>query len=497
MATVFKRGGKKAPKGTPYMISWYDFERERWATVTGYTDKDMSLAMGQRLERESAQRREGWTNSIREHSLKPIDEPLAEYIRHLRAKAADAGYLAQLETRIRRLLREATVTRLFELEAPKIEAALLDLRTSRGFEKRGRLLSASTRNEYAVSICGFCSWAYNNQRIAHDTLAALARVDESKAEVVHPRRALTIDEIVAWLDGAVRRPEVELLTVRTGKDKGKLTAKVRPAILERARRTARQRRHAYVVAIWTGLRRSELVALEWRDVFLDAEVPFLKLRVAATKSRRGDVIPLHAQAVEELLSHRPPNAKPTDRVLHGVPSMKVLKADLAFAGVEYGNAEIGYADLHAQRKTLNTMLASHKVDSRARQAQLRHTDPRLTENTYFDHAVYLGPQAKQLNGVPAIPTGSVGEIPVAAVPATALTRAQLAHETRGSEGHFESSCGTEGSEEDVRNVKLPADEKWADFLRDVTQGHDPASCDTGSLEKRAKGVEPSTFTLAT
>jgi len=256
MASLFKRGGKKAPKGAPYMISFYDAERERWVTVTGYTDKDMSLAKGHRLERESAQRREGWTSAIREHSLRPIDEPLREYLLHLRVTGAAAGYLAQLEKRIRRLLAEANVARLFELEAPKIEAALLSLMTSRGFEKKGRPLSAATRNEYAVSICGFCTWAYKNQRIAQDTLAAVGRVDESKAEAVHPRRALTVTDIAAWIDAALRRPQVELLTVRAGKDKGKLTAKVRPAVRERAKRIGRERRHAYVVAIWTGLRRS-------------------------------------------------------------------------------------------------------------------------------------------------------------------------------------------------------------------------------------------------
>jgi hypothetical protein len=37
-----------------------------------------------------------------------------------------------------------------------------------------------------------------------------------------------------------------------------------------------------------------------------------------------------------------------------------------------GTGSIEYADLHAQRKTLNTLLASHKVDARVRQAHLRH-----------------------------------------------------------------------------------------------------------------------------
>jgi len=67
--------------------------------------------------------------------------------------------------------------------------------------------------------------------------------------------------------------------------------------------------------------------------------------------------------------------------------MDVLKLDLAFAGIDYGNKEIGFADLHAMRMSLNMMLAAQGVKSRSRQAHLRHTDPRLTEVTYFDKSL--------------------------------------------------------------------------------------------------------------
>ncbi|MBC7819999.1 MAG: tyrosine-type recombinase/integrase [Planctomycetaceae bacterium] len=496
MASVFKRGGKSAPKGAVWMVSWFDVENERWATATGYPDKELSLAMGRRLENESAARREGWSDKIREHSLKSIAEPLAEYIQHLRVTGAKGSYLEQLEQRIQRLLTEAKVARLLDLDAPKIEAALLRLKTSRGFEKNIRLLSPTTRNEYATSICGFCTWAHSNQRIAHDMLAAVGRVDESNADAVHPRRALNVDELSAWLDAASRRPEIELLTVRTGVNKGKLLAKVRPALLERARALGCQRRHAYLVTIWTGLRRSELEALEWRDVFLEAEFPHIKLREAATKSRRGDHIALHPQVVEELLIHRPADAKPTDRVLKDVPSMKVLKADLKFAGIDYGNSNDGYADLHAQRKTLNTLLAANKVDSRTRQSQLRHTDPRLTENTYFDHQLFLAPQAEQINRVPSIPSMSSRYVTAKAAD-TEQNRAQLAHETPGSEGHLPSRPVTEQKAVGDVNGEWVTTENIVFSTENVTERHDPASCDTGSFGKRVKGVEPSTFTLAT
>ena len=146
-------------------------------------------------------------------------------------------------------------------------------------------------------------------------------------------------------------------------------------------------------------------------------MPYLQLRDEATKSRRADVLPLHAQVVEELTAVRPAESEPTDAVLPEVPDMDVMKLDLAHAGVAYGDRETGYADLHSMRTTLNTLLASHDVAPRTRQSQLRHGDPRLTEVTYFDKGRYLEPHARQLNRAAPIAAGTpVGSSPVASVP---------------------------------------------------------------------------------
>src|SRR5688572_16187455 len=133
MATVFKRksnSGKKAK----YLINWYDVEQDRWRTCTGYTDRDLSLAKGQRLENESAARREGFKSSVREESLKPIDEPLAEFFTFVRSKNRDEGYIGQLEQRIRRVLAEIGAKRLIDIDAGRVESALMRMTTKRGFE---------------------------------------------------------------------------------------------------------------------------------------------------------------------------------------------------------------------------------------------------------------------------------------------------------------------------------------------------------------------------
>ena len=478
------------------MVSWYDHERERWRHKTGYTDATMSMALGQRLERASAARREGFTSSVREEAIAPIEGQLQQFLTQLRAKKRDVNYTAQLEQRIRRVLSDIGAKRLLDIDPGKVEAALLQMTTQRGFEGKGRPLSVASRNEYATSLMTFTTWAKKRRKIDFDPLESLEKADEQEADRVHPRRALSAEEIGRLLDATVERPAIELLTIRMGENKGTLGAAVRPSVVERARQVGRDRRMAYLLAIWTGLRRSELSQLEWRDVRLDAEVAYIQLRAEITKARRADVLPLHDQLAAELATFHPGAPAPSDRVVPDVPNMKVLKLDLAHARIDYGTKEIGFADLHSMRMTLNNLLAASKVGSRTRQAQLRHTDPKLTEVTYFDKSLYLQPHAEQLNQAAAIPSRFAAAKPTPRRN-SGLVRAQNAHKTGDSEGHGESPAGTMT---DVEAAGLAQSDDGDMAMFSAAFGikrHGPASCDAGPCGKRAKGIEPSTFTLAT
>ncbi len=68
-------------------------------------------------------------------------------------------------------------------------------------------------------------------------------------------------------------------------------------------RIGRERALAYLLALWTGLRRSELRALQWQDVRLDTLPARIDLRAKTTKSRRADSVALHPQVVEALRTH--------------------------------------------------------------------------------------------------------------------------------------------------------------------------------------------------
>ena len=173
------------------------------------------------------------------------------------------------------------------------------------------------------------------------------------------------------------------------------------------------------------------------------------------------------------------------------------------SGATMGHYEIRDKRLRALVEAWETL------PGRVRQSMLRHTDSRLTEDTYFDKQKFLAPQQEQINSAAPIPIyGSAPETNVSpAKPQAPYGRpkprmntehgSQLAHNGGVFEGQLQSQPGTQSERECLGSEVNPADKNPQDVSGIGTKRHDPASCDTGSEEKRAKGVEPSTFTLAT
>jgi integrase len=122
--------------------------------------------------------------------------------------------------------------------------------------------------------------------------------------------------------------------------------------LQRLMAVAGPRRSLYLIAVFTGLRRGELAALEWDDIDLDAERPFLKARASTTKNRKEVVIGLHEDVVAELRLMQPRRRAPNKRVFEGLmPRIKRFRADLKRANVDYINAKGQRADFHSLRYT--------------------------------------------------------------------------------------------------------------------------------------------------
>ena len=120
---------------------------------------------------------------------------------------------------------------------------------------------------------------------------------------------------------------------------------------------------------------------------------------------------------------------------------------------------------------------------------LRHADTRLIDKTYLDQTFV--PVADAIARLPGF--GAIAQTSTQADDDTAQRPAQRADVSEClSVSDPVAGYLIEGREDELEQVRQ--------FIENQLLGiktSDPASIDTGSEEKRVKGVEPSTFTLAT
>lgn len=267
-------------------------------------------------------------------------------------------------------------------------------------------MSAATRNEYRGAWVTFCNWCVQTCRLTNNPLAKVPKAD-AKVDCRRKRRALTEDELTRLLDAASRRPLLDAMTVRRGKNKGKPVAKLRPETQCRLESLGRERALIYKTMVLTGLRKAELASLTVASLELDRSVAYAILDAANEKNRQGSEIPLRADLVEDLkqwlaekldsiqaearrrkkpvLSRLPP-----DTPLFNVPTglIRILDRDLAAAGIPKRDDRGRTVDVHALRHTFGTHLSKGGVAPRTAQAAMRHSKIDLTMNVYTDPACW-------------------------------------------------------------------------------------------------------------
>ena len=496
-------------KDAVWHIAYQDPATGQRVTVKAFRDMDATRERARTLERDAERRAAGLVDPFEQFLRQPIDDALADFMAGQTATRAP-----QIRMQVGRIIDGTGARRLCELDAPKIEAWL----RSQQQPQRGQTdalgrprkpMSDTTYNEYIASVRAFTRWAVTNRRLPHDPLVGLKRIPAKRVTRKHPRRALTLEQLGALLAAAERRAERELLTIRRGERRGREAAKVRPRALERARALGRERRLCYLLAFWLRLRRSEIAALEWRDVRLDTVPASVTLRAETTKAKRADSLPLHPQLREELSKVWRPDLQPTQRVVRTVPDMKAFRADLAAAGIAERD-ERGLVDLHALGKSLITAMHANGVSQRSAQALARHSDPRLTAVTYTDAS--LLPLAEELAKVPPIPVPPAaapgatesGAAATKTTPASTTYKPELAAplQRRGCVGVQNGSIpcsepkGELGESTGGAGGGEPA-EQSAQVLGVAQETKNPAPSGAGFSNERVIGVEPTTFTLAT
>lgn len=284
----------------------------------------------------------------------PKDAAPGTYESYLRAKGNTLGHARQQASRARRVLvAKCRLKHVSEISADLVLRALADLRAEG--------MGAVTSNAYRVACRGLTKWLAREGLLLSDPLAHLERV---KAESRSDRRALTAEE-----------QALLVATTRTQPRRGGLSGEARSLL--------------YLLALQTGLRRGELLALTRGNFQLDAESPSVTIEHGQAKNRRTARIPLQPETVGVLrgfLAEAMPAAPLFRGFRRDYRAAEVLRHDLKAAGIPE-RTEAGQVDFHALRVSYVTSLARAGVPLALAQKLARHSTPMLTAGVYSRFAV--------------------------------------------------------------------------------------------------------------
>lgn len=305
---------------------------------------------------------------------------LAAYTAHLHAGGRTSRHVDEVVRSIRRVAITCCFEFSDDLDASALERHLAGLIVASK--------SYRTRNAALKSLRAFVNWLVKTDRLARDPFRTIATLNEEADPHRRRRRALTADEFSKLLTAAEQGKEVEGVE-------------------------GTQRRLLYLLAAWTGLRKSELAALKATDLALDGDPPFVHIPAAVAKARRDDQpIPLHPFVAQQMaawleqrkLANRVTVFDLTTRGGHLRKTSKMMQCDCKSAGVPY-QGDLGVADFHSHRVQFISALC-RTSDFGTAVELARHKDPKLTSRVY--DRVRLEGRTVAIQSL-ALPTGKKDE----------------------------------------------------------------------------------------
>ncbi len=288
---------------------------------------------------------------IKQAAQLPLGKHLDRYLGEKSREWTSEKHYQLSTDRLNRLVKDCEWKRIRDIDA----SSFLQWRSQQN--SKGN----KTLNDFLSCAKGFTKWLVQNGLIEIEPLATVRPL--KKKGQAFERKALKPEEITALLE-SVKDP---------------------------------MRRAVYITALYTGLRRAEIEGVEYGDLHLDVEVPYLYARAVTTKNGKDATIPLHPVVLEALETIKQKNPSPADKVFL-VPSLKWFKSDLKRAGIAYKDERGNKTDFHALRGTYCTMMQVAGVAPRVAQSLMRHSDIKLTMKNYTD--ANLLPTAQAVAGLP-------------------------------------------------------------------------------------------------
>ncbi len=252
--------------------------------------------------------------------------------------------------------------------------------------------SESALRAYRTAIDDLLSWAARSGR-GEELFEERAIVDHlddyrqrlSPAAATYHRRFLILRRFMRWLSSreGVPDPFVDLEAPRKPRHEGEwLTPAEFRRMLEAAGKPLRRHngiverdRLVLLALVTTGLRRSELINLDWRDLALDDLQPSLLVRHGkGDKPRRQPLAPQLADELRQLQRQMlPPGADPVFRGLAGGRLQPKVLAAIIKRAAERGGLE-KRVTAHTLRHTAATWLRQETGDTRLVAEYLGHAD---------------------------------------------------------------------------------------------------------------------------
>jgi len=275
--------------------------------------------------------------ATRDAAQRKLAEHLNDFLGDLRRRGKSEKYLANLEFRVGRLITDCGWSFAKEVTADSFQAWLCQQPE----------MKDKTANDYLEGARCFLNWMVRVSRAGSNPLVSGEKV-KTKAGKAEEIRALSDDEML------------RLLAV------------------------AGERKPVYLMAVYTGLRRSELGALKWGDLHLHAVTPFVKVRASTTKNGKSADLRLHPELAAALRELKGCGVMDDESIFRSIPRIERFRRDLIKAGIAPQDSLGRKAVFHSLRHTFGTNLARGGVASRVAMALLRHSDRRLTDKVYTD-----------------------------------------------------------------------------------------------------------------
>ena len=303
------------------------------------SDKRCAEKRRDKMREEKLHERDGLIlpKVAREAAQRSLSNHLNDFLGDMRRRGKSDKYLANIEFRVSRLIIDCDWKLSKDVTADSFQAWL----------REHRELKDKTANDYLEAARCFFNWLVRLGRAGSNPLLTIQKA-KTKAGRAEEIRAFSDDEML------------RLLAV------------------------AGERKPVYLMAVHTGLRSSELAALTWGDLHLDAVTPFVKVRASTTKNGKSAEMRLLAELTEALNKLKACGFLETDPVFKSIPRIERFRRDLIKAGIAPKDANGRKAVFHSLRHTFGTNLARGGVASRVAMSLMRHSDRRLTDKVYTD-----------------------------------------------------------------------------------------------------------------